>query len=144
MRVKEETVKECVGRCQKGIIRETEERRWYRLKVIYGSRSQRQKKKKKVSVFSSPHEHPHMNLIYQDSTECSELSVSNLSYHFVNGALQGSMLPFSLRGISLKINGSQLCGRAARGDHLIQLRHPLESIGKAVRRAAQHLKSTFG
>lgn len=142
MRVREETAKECVGRCQKGIIRETEERRWYRLKVIYSSRSRRQKEMKSFSVrqptWASTHE-PNLS-IYQDSTECSELSVSNLSYHFVNGAPQGSMLPFSLCGISLKINGSQLCGRAARGDHLIQLRHPLESIGKAVRRAAQHFE----
>lgn len=50
MRVREETAEECVGRCQKGIIRETEERRWYRLKVIYSSRSRRQKEMKSFSV----------------------------------------------------------------------------------------------
>lgn len=36
---------------------------------------------------------------------------------------------------------SLLRGRAARGDHLIQLKQPLESICKAVWKAGHHLQS---
>lgn len=39
--------------------------------------------------------------------------------------------------------GWQLCGRAARGDHLIQL-ILLQSIGRAAPRAARHLESGLG
>lgn len=59
----------------------------------------------------------------------------------MNGTLQGSTLPFSLLASHWKSMGSQLRGRAARGDHLIQLKHPLESICKARREAAHHLQS---
>lgn len=54
-------------------------------------------------------------------------TVSNWSALFVNGNPQGSTLPFSLRGVSLKINGFAAVWEGCRGgDHLIPLRHPLE------------------
>lgn len=37
--------------------------------------------------------------------------------------------------------GSQLCGRAARGDHLIQLKRPLDSIGRAEAKAARRRRA---
>lgn len=55
------------------------------------------------AIYNSQNAHPHMDQMYQESTEYFNLSKSSM--HFVNGTPQGSLLPFSLRGISLKING---------------------------------------
>lgn len=49
----------------------------------------------------------HMRLIWvhQENTERSNLSESNLSVHFLNGNPWASLVPFSPRGVSLRING---------------------------------------
>lgn len=55
------------------------------------------------AIYNSPNAHPHMDQIYQESTQYFNLSMSSM--HFVNGTPQGSLLPFSLCGVSLNTNG---------------------------------------
>lgn len=103
----------------RGTLGIVKRRRWHRSKNIYSKSSQ---KENWSSAQQPTCARPHMTLIWvhPNRTECSNLSMSYLSEHFVNGRPQGSMLPFSLLAYHWKSMGSQLCGRTARGDDLIQ------------------------
>lgn len=98
------------------------------MKKIHEEKERRYKKtqNQRLSEFSSPRP-----CTKTDFIERSNLSVSKLGRLFVNGTLRGAMLPFSLLASHRKSMEPQLRGRDARGDHLIELKHPLESICKA-------------
>lgn len=62
----------------------------------------------------------------------------------MNGSLQGVLLPFSLLASPWKSMGSQLCGRAAAGNYLIQLKLLLQSICRALWKANPPFASFSG